>query len=115
MKNLRDRARPVRVERDPEMNAIIAAFGPRVKVDDMLDKPVIILGFKTLPSKFSDGSGERVAALVELDGERRTLATGSGPLIKDLKRCERQMPVSCVVKKAPGKNYFQVYEGERSA
>ena len=67
--------------------------GEIIKLDEVLDKNVIVYDFMTRPSQFSEGD----YAIMQLgvDGEKRICMTGSQVITNNLKSNSDLMPYRC--------------------
>ena len=74
--------------------------GARIKVDAILNKEIVVTGYKIRNSKFKDnGCGKCATVQIELDGHRNVLFTGSSVLIDQLEKYGDQIPFLTTVMK----------------
>ena len=72
--------------------------GEKIKIDDLLNKEVIVKDFKIAKSKY-EGKGDYMTLQVEENGETRVSFTGSSVLINQCKKYQDEMPFQTVIKK----------------
>ena len=63
--------------------------GKKVRIDDVLNKPIVVKNFRITPSKFH---GECVSMQIEYNGKERVIFTGSVTLANQCRRYEDKMP-----------------------
>ena len=69
--------------------------GDSVHLEDIADQNIVVYGFETRPSSFTDG--DFFVIQIGYNGERQVLITGSTVLEKDLHRNEDRMPYRCKI------------------
>ena len=72
--------------------------GDKIKIDDLLNKEVIIKDFKVAKSKY-EGKGDYMTLQIEENGQTRVSFTGSLVLINQCKRYKDEMPFKATIKK----------------
>jgi hypothetical protein len=75
--------------------------GEKVRLDEILDQDIIILGFTTAQSKFSKNKSGLYATVQFsiTEDEKRVFFTGSDVIIDQLQRYRNEMPFSTKIKK----------------
>ena len=74
--------------------------GAKTKVEDVLNREIVITGFRVTPSKYnSNGYGKCLTIQYELDGARYVLFTGSSVLTEQLEKYGREAPFLATIKK----------------
>ena len=72
--------------------------GEKVKIEEILDQEIKVLGCKVADSKFK--AGTKVLTLqFSLNGEKRVLFTGSNVLIEQAEKYKDEMPFLTTIKK----------------
>jgi hypothetical protein len=71
--------------------------GEKMSIDAVVNKEVLILGFKTGQSKFKEGGYTTVQ--FELDGTRHVFFTGSQVLADQLQKYQANLPFQATVQK----------------
>ena len=54
-----------------------------MRLADLLGKPIVVLAYQIMNSKFDDNNGKCMKLQIEMDGEKRILFTGS-QVLQDL-------------------------------
>lgn len=72
--------------------------GKKVKIIDLVDKPVIVLGFKIKNSSFVKGCGRYAAIQTDIGGEHFVSFTGSAILIEQLEKYGDRVPFSTIIR-----------------
>lgn len=78
--------------------------GQSIPIYDLLNKEIIVMNFKIVPSKFTDkGSGERLDLQISVDDVERVVWTGSTIMMDQIKMVnEADFPfTTTIVKLAP--------------
>ena len=74
--------------------------GEKVKIKDILDKEIAIIGYRVATSKFRGSNSSQCLTLpFELEWERRVLFTGSGVLIEQIEKYGDQIPFLATIRK----------------
>ncbi|WP_287372401.1 hypothetical protein [Prosthecochloris sp.] len=74
--------------------------GDKIRLDDVLNKPIQIIGYKVTTSKYGKNkSGKCLKLQFELDNERRVIFTGSDVLIDQLEQYGGEIPFQAVIKR----------------
>jgi len=72
--------------------------GDKIKIDEVIDKEIEILGFKIKDSKIK--AGTKVLTLkFKLDNKERVLFTGSSVLLDQAEKYKEEMPFITTIKK----------------
>ena len=74
--------------------------GSRIHMKDVLNREIIVLGFKTRDTKFKEyDSGKYIILQIELDGEKRVLFTSSKVLLNQAESYRDKFPfITCIIK-----------------
>jgi len=80
----------------------IRLAGEKLKLQDIIGKPIIVTGYKITKSKFKED--DYVAIQFELDGEQHVTFTGAQVLIEQLKKYGKEIPFETTIKRL-GKFY----------
>lgn len=78
--------------------------GAAMKIEDVLNKPLIVKAFKNLPSTFKE-SKEYAVIQAELEG-KLVFFTGSPVLLKQLQRYEKHIPFKTTIVRT--KQYYEL-------
>lgn len=91
----------------PQARVLSHAYrGSRLRVGDVLYKPMTITAFEVIPSQLHPGK-QALAMQVVVDGEEHLLITESYTLIKTLQGTEDRLPHHTkIVRKRDGYYYF---------
>jgi len=74
--------------------------GPKVRIDDVLNRELVVTGYSIRNSKFSKNrSGKYLTLQVQIEGDKRVLFTGSDVLIGQLEKYGDQIPFAAIIKK----------------
>ncbi len=74
--------------------------GTKLKIDDILNKEIMIIGFKTKDSKYAKSNSSKCLTIqFELDGNRHVIFTGSSVLIEQMEKYQDEIPFLTVIKK----------------
>lgn len=68
--------------------------GAKIKLENILDKPLIVKDFRVTKSKFD---GDCLKLQVEINGENRVVFTGSNVLIEQAQKYSDHMPFSAKI------------------
>lgn len=72
--------------------------GKKIKIADILDKQITVIGFKIKTSNFKKGCGRYAAIQTEIAGERFVSFTGSEILIEQLEKYGEHIPFTTEIK-----------------
>ena len=78
--------------------------GTHLKIDEILDKEITLLGFKVQKSKLNND--DYVIIAFELKGEKHVTFTGSKILREKLAEYANEIPFSVTITRPTGKNYY---------
>jgi len=74
--------------------------GAKIKIDDVLNQELVIIGYAVKDSKFSKNkSGKYLTLQVKIDSEKRVLFTGSDVLIEQMEKYGEKIPFFAVIRK----------------
>lgn len=74
--------------------------GDKVKIDDVLNKEIKVIGHSIKKSKYSKNkNGDYLTLQIELDNEKYIIFTGSDVLIEQLKKYETEIPFLATIRK----------------
>jgi len=74
--------------------------GAKTRIDDVLNKELIILGYAVSTSKFGKNkSGKCLTLQFEIDSERRVLFTGSDVLLEQMEKYGARCPFAATIRK----------------
>jgi hypothetical protein len=74
--------------------------GEKIRIDDVLNQELTVLGFSVKGSKFSKNkSGNYLTLQVQIKNEKRIVFTGSDVLIGQLEKYREHLPFEATVKK----------------
>jgi len=77
-----------------------ALEGEKLKMDDILNKEILIKDFNIKKSRYSKNeTGMYLMLQFELNGETKVLFTGSDVLIKQLQKYKEHIPFMAILKK----------------
>lgn len=78
----------------------VALDGDKMRLDDVVNQPIMITGFKIRSSRFSKNkSGQYLNLQFEQNGERHVCFTGSDVLIDQLNKYGNEIPFEATIKK----------------
>jgi hypothetical protein len=60
--------------------------GDKIKIDRILNKEIVVYGFKIGKSKFEKGNGDLLTLQIHVDNSKRILFTGSSSLMEMVKK-----------------------------
>lgn len=60
--------------------------GEKIKIDRVLNKPIVVHGYQLKDSKFEKGNGKCLHIQIEMNGEKRVVFTGSGVLMETIQK-----------------------------
>ena len=72
--------------------------GEKIKIDDILNKEIIIKNFTVHNSKF-EGKGKYAKVQIETEGVTKVIFTGSEVIANQCEKYEKQMPFIATIKK----------------
>lgn len=67
------------------------SFNKKIKIDDILDKEILVLSFSKAKSKFND-SKECLSLVIYVNNERRIIFTGSSVLLRQCEDYKDEFP-----------------------
>lgn len=73
--------------------------GDKIKIDDVLNQEIVILGYKVRGSKYPKSSDKCLTLQVELEGKRRVVFTGSMVLLEQVEKYQDKLPFLATIKK----------------
>lgn len=73
--------------------------GAKMKLDNLINKEIMVTGFKIRNSKFKDGSNRCLTLQFELDKTRYVVFSGSSILIEQMEKYGYEMPFMATIKK----------------
>lgn len=73
--------------------------GDKLKLDDVLDKEIIVLGYQVNKSRYKGNNDTCLKLQFELDGAHYILFTGSTVLINQIEKYQDEIPFRAVIKK----------------
>jgi len=71
--------------------------GDKIKIDDVLNKEINIIGCSIKSSKLKDG--KYLTLQIEFNGEKYVIFTGSGVLIDQIEKYKSEMPFMTTIRK----------------
>ena len=71
--------------------------GDKTKLDDILDKKIVIKGFKIADSKYNDG--QVLTLQFDLEDKEFIIFTGSSVLIKQIEKYKDEIPFATKIEK----------------
>lgn len=71
--------------------------GDKISLNDVINKEILILGYKISESKFKDR--EYMTLHISLDGEKHVIFTGSGVLMDQLNKYKEELPFVTIIRK----------------
>lgn len=72
--------------------------GDKIKMVDILDKEIMVEGFRIMKSKFNVDK-QCLALQIEFEKQQRVLFTGSGVLISQIQKYAHEIPFETVITK----------------
>lgn len=77
-----------------------AITGDKIKIEDVLDKEIEVVGYRISDSKYVKANIDKVLTLqFKLNGENRILFTGSSVLIEQAEKYKDEMPFIATITK----------------
>jgi hypothetical protein len=74
--------------------------GAKMKIDSVINKEILVTGFKVRGSKFkAEGSGHCLTLQFALDAQKYVLFSGSAILIEQVEKYGSEMPFLATIKK----------------
>lgn len=73
--------------------------GDKVKLDDVLNKEIVVTGYVITKSKYKSSGDMCLKLQFEVDGARYILFTGSNVLINQIERYHDEIPFITTIKK----------------
>lgn len=70
-----------------------------MSLDDVVNKEIVVTGFRVQPSKYDKGTGQVLTLQFEFDGQQHILFTGSGVLKSQCEAYRHKMPFMATIKK----------------
>lgn len=78
---------------------------PAIRIDDILDKPIIVWDYYIWKSHFKDSQDkQRLTLQIEVDGEKRVVFTKSEILIRQIEKYAKELPFEAKIIKP--KRYY---------
>lgn len=78
---------------------------PAIRIDDILDKPIIVWDYYIGQSHFKDSHDkQRLTLQIEVDGEKRVVFTKSEILIRQIEKYAKELPFEAKIIKP--KRYY---------
>jgi len=78
----------------------VALDGDKARLDDILNAPVVVTGFRIRKTRYSkNDSGEYLTLQFEREGKRWIVFTGSDVLIGQIKQYGDEIPFETVIRK----------------
>ncbi len=78
----------------------VALDGDKVKLDEILNEPVVIIGYRIRKSRFSKNeSGEYLTLQFTREGKTWIVFTGSDVLIEQIKKYAQEIPFETSIRK----------------
>lgn len=78
---------------------------PAIRIDDILDKPIIVWDYYIGKSHFKDSQDkQRLTLQIEVDGEKRVIFTKSEILIRQIEKYAKELPFEAKIIKP--KRYY---------
>ena len=77
-----------------------AITGDKIKIEEVLDKEIEVVGYKISDSRFAKGKNDKVLTLqFNLNGEGRILFTGSSVLMEQIEKYKDELPFVATIKR----------------
>ena len=74
--------------------------GDKIKIDDILGKEIIVIGYKISESKYKKDGQDKVLTLqFKLNNECRVIFTGSNVLIEQIEKYKNEIPFLATIEK----------------
>jgi len=74
--------------------------GEKVKIEEILNREIVITGYKMTDSKFRGSNSHRCLTLqFEMEGRQYVLFTGSSVLINQMEKYGNEIPFMAIIKK----------------
>lgn len=73
--------------------------GTKVKIDSILNKEILVTGYRLTESKYKTNSPRCLTVQFERDGEQHVFFTGSAVLINQLDKYGKEIPFLATLKK----------------
>jgi len=73
--------------------------GAKMKLDSVINKEIMLTGYKIRNSKFKDGSNRCLTLQFELDNIKFVVFSGSSILIEQMEKYGSEMPFVATIKK----------------
>ncbi len=73
--------------------------GDKVKIDVILNREIMVTGFKISSSKYKENSQRCMTLQFEMEEARRVIFTGSSVMIEQVERYKNHIPFLTVIKK----------------
>jgi len=74
--------------------------GPKIKLDDVVNIEVTVLGFRVSQSKYAKNkSGKCLTIQIEVNGEHRVVFTGSDVLLDQMEQYGNRVPFVATIRK----------------
>lgn len=79
--------------------------GEKIKISEVLDKRILVKGFRVGESKFPNSSG-CLTLQIEFNNQDRVLFTGSKVLMAQIDKYGSEIPFETVISKPKGRKYY---------
>lgn len=74
--------------------------GSKLKIEEILNKEILIMGFKISDSKFSKSNNPKCLTLqFELDDKKHVIFTGSSVLVNQIEKYKDEIPFLTIIEK----------------
>lgn len=75
-----------------------ALEGDKINIEGILNKEIVINGYRLNKSKYDQGSGKCLTIQIEVNGETKVVFTGSTVLINQIERYKDKIPFIATIK-----------------
>ena len=73
--------------------------GEKVKIETVLNREILVTGFKVTRSKYKENSQQCMTLQFEIDGNRLVIFTGSSVMIEQVQRYQDHIPFLATIRK----------------
>lgn len=73
--------------------------GAKMKIDSVINRDILITGYKIRTSKFQEGASRCLTMQFVLAGQKYVLFSGSAILIEQMEKYGHEMPFAATIKK----------------
>lgn len=73
--------------------------GDKIKIDDTLNKEVIVTGYSVTESKYKNNGDMCLKLQIEIGGMKRIIFTGSSVLISQIEKYREEIPFITTIKR----------------